>query len=172
MYSLQENDSFFSNPRFLHHQIKCKPYVRWMCIGEKHKNLNFQKKKKPAIVIFTGNITTAEQHRKEITIVVPRFFFQQQRETNLYFPLTNTKQQKWPSMSDITSPFDKRRERERERGRKRRKAQESANTKISTKKSRSAPACWQQWAKMRTGRQASWLVSTEAFQELLLQTST
>jgi hypothetical protein len=25
---------------------------------------------------------------------------------------------------------------------------------------------------MRTGRQASWLVSTEAFQELLLQTST
>jgi hypothetical protein len=111
-----------------------------MCIGEKHKNLNFQKKKKPAIVIITGNITTAEQHRKEITIVVLRFFFQQQqRETNLYFPLTNTKQQKWPSMSNITSPFDKRRE--RERGRERTKAQESANTKIGTKKNRSAPAC-------------------------------
>jgi hypothetical protein len=49
---------------------------------------------------------------------------------------------------------------------------------LAPKNNRSAPACYllplgkQQWAKIRTGRQARWLVSTEAFQELLLQTST
>jgi hypothetical protein len=101
-----------------------------MCIGEKHKNLNFKKKKKPAIVIITGNITTAEQHRKEITIVPLFFFQQQQRETNLYFPLTtNNKNGQVCPIPRLPSTKE-----ERERGRKRRKAQESANTKIGTKK--------------------------------------
>jgi hypothetical protein len=48
--------------------------VHW----RKTPKFEFQKKKKTTeIIIITRNITMAEQHRKEITIV-PRFFFQQQ----------------------------------------------------------------------------------------------
>jgi hypothetical protein len=49
-----------------------------MCIGEKHKILNFKKNKKIAVIVITRNITMAKQQRKKITIM-PRFFFQQQQ---------------------------------------------------------------------------------------------
>jgi hypothetical protein len=84
----------------------------------KTQKFEFQKKEKPAIVIINGNITTAEPHRKEITIV-PRFFFrQQQRETNLYFPLTtNNKNGQVCPISRLPSTKEER-EREGEKKKK------------------------------------------------------
>jgi hypothetical protein len=67
------------------------------------QKIEFQKNKiKIVFVIITGNISMAEQRRKEITTVLRFFFQQQQQETNIYF-LLNNKQQQWPSMSNITS---------------------------------------------------------------------
>lgn len=166
MYSLQENDSFSSNPRFLRHQINCKPYVRWMCIGEKHKNLNFKKMKKPQ---SSSSLETWNYNRA--TVLLPTTTA---RNQSLFS--TNNKQQKWPSMSNTTSPFDKRRARERKKKKKGTRKREHKNWHQKTIDQLQLAACFDsensKWAKLRTGRQASWLVSTEAFQELLLQTST
>jgi hypothetical protein len=94
-----------------------------MCIGEKHKNLNFKKMKKPQ---SSSSLETWNYNRA--TVLLPTTTA---RNQSLFF----TKQQTTTMTKYVqyhVSPLDKRRHREK-RIKRRRKAQECANTKLAPK---------------------------------------
>jgi len=94
-----------------------------MCIGEKHKILNFKKMKKPQL---SSSLETWNYNHATVLL-----------------PTTTTRNQQTTTMAKYVqyhvSPLDKRRHWEKRRKR-RRKAQECANTKLAPKNNRSAPA--------------------------------